>query len=73
MPYESEAVEETVVSEHHDAPRYAVRGESEGKRFRQAPFKNHTDMELALIEGLVGRTPPFAFTLDQFDSPMNSY
>jgi hypothetical protein len=40
---------------------------------RKAPFKNHTDLELALIEGLVGREPPFAFTLEQFDSPFNSY
>ena len=40
---------------------------------RKAPFKNHTDLELALIEGLVGREPPFAFTLELFDSPFNSY
>ena len=25
-----------------------------------APFINHTDVELALIEALVGRTPPFS-------------
>ena len=73
IPYESNEIEETVVSEHHDAPRYAVRGETSGKRIRKAPFKNHTDLEIALIEGLVGRTPPFAFTLEQFDSPFNSY
>jgi len=73
IPYESTTVEETVVSEHHDEPRYAIRGGGDGKRFRRAPFKNHTDLELALIEGLVGRTPPFSFTLDQFDSPTNRY
>jgi len=73
IPYESTEVEETVVSEHHDAPRYAVRGTTGGKRIRKAPFKNHTDLEIALIEGLVDRSPPFAFTLEQFDSPFNSY
>lgn len=70
---ESNNIEETVVSEHHDEPRYAVGGAASGKRFRRAPFKNHTDMELALIESLVGRVPPFSFTLDQFDSPGGSY
>ena len=73
MPFESELVEETVFSEHHDEPRYAVRDGGSGKRFRRAPFKDHTDLELALIEGLVGRSPPFSFMLDQFDSPAGSY
>ncbi len=73
IPYGSEEVEETVISEHHDEPRYALREAQTGKRFRRAPFKNHTDLELALIESLVGRVPPFSFTLDQFDSPTNSY
>jgi len=73
IPYEATEIEETVVSEHHDAPRYAVRDGTGGKRIRKAPFKNHTDLEIALIEGIVGRSPPFAFTLEQFDSPFNSY
>lgn len=73
MPFESEVVEETVVSEHHDEPRYAVRDGGAGKRFRRAPFKDHTDLELALIEGLVGRSPPFSFMLDRFDSPTSTY
>jgi hypothetical protein len=30
------------------------------KRIQPAPFINHTDLELTLIESLVGRTPPFA-------------
>lgn len=73
VPSETSVVEETVVSEHHDAPRFATRTQSAGKRIRVAPFRNHTDIEVALIEELVGRVPPFAFTLDRFDSPMNSY
>lgn len=74
IPSDATAPEETVVTEHHDAPRYATRAQgSAGKRIRKAPFKNHTDMEVALIEELVGRVPPFAFTLDRFDSPTQSY
>ena len=73
MPLATDTVEETVVSEHHDEPRYAVGKAAAGKRFRRAPFKDHTDLELALIEGLVGRSPPFSFMLDQFDSPTGSY
>lgn len=48
-------ISERVVSKHHDAPRYVSKG-----RIDPAPFINHTDVELALIEALVGRTPPFS-------------
>lgn len=51
------AVTERIVSKHHDAPRYVVKA---GRRIVPAPFINHTDVELALIEALVGRKPPFA-------------
>jgi hypothetical protein len=50
-------VTERVVSKHHDAPKYVVKAT---KRIAPAPFINHTDVELALIEALVGRKPPFA-------------
>lgn len=53
------AAVETVISTHHSAPRYVTaRGES-GTRIHAAPFKNHDDDELLLIESLVGRTTPF--------------
>lgn len=48
-------VNERIVSRHHDAPRYVTKN-----RIEPAPFINHTDVELALIEALVGRTPPFS-------------
>jgi hypothetical protein len=48
-------VSERIVSKHHDAPRYVAQN-----RIEPAPFINHTDVELALIEALVGRTPPFS-------------
>ncbi|HEX5093998.1 MAG TPA: hypothetical protein VFV84_15040, partial [Burkholderiales bacterium] len=50
---------ETIVSKHHDAPRYVLKPGA-ARRIQPAPFINHTDVELALIEALVGRTPPFS-------------
>jgi hypothetical protein len=52
-------VSERIVSKHHDAPRYVLK-RGAAKRIQPAPFINHTDVELALIEALVGRTPPFS-------------
>lgn len=52
-------VSERIVSKHHDAPRYVLKAGA-AKRIQPAPFINHTDVELALIETLVGRTPPFS-------------
>lgn len=63
------ASQETIVSRHHDAPRYIYADGVSGKRIRSAPFKNHTDMELALIEALVGRTPPFNLFDEDYGSP----
>lgn len=53
------SVAERIVSKHHDAPRYVLKAGA-AKRIQPAPFINHTDVELALIEALVGRTPPFS-------------
>jgi hypothetical protein len=53
------SVAERIVSRHHDAPRYVLKAGA-AKRIQPAPFVNHTDLELKLIESLVGRTPPFA-------------
>jgi len=50
---------ETITSRHHDAPRYILSNEASGQNIREAPFINHTDLELQVIEGLVGREPPF--------------
>ena len=40
-----------------------------GALIRPAAFKNHTDLELALIEALVGRTPPFPAFDNSYGSP----
>ena len=53
------SVSERIVSKHHDAPRYVLKAGAK-QRIQPAPFINHTDVELALIEALVGRTPPFS-------------
>jgi hypothetical protein len=56
---------ETVNSRHHDAPKYiTLKGE-----IKPAPFINHTDEELMLIESLVGRTTPFAAFDDDYSGP----
>ena len=62
-------VSQDVVSEHHDKPLYVLPSASNGKLIVSAPFINHTDSELALIEELVGRTTPFAYTGGGYEVP----
>jgi len=57
-----------IVSRHHDAPKYILASPRDGQTILPAPFINHTDEELALIEALVGRTPPF-FSPDDLYAP----
>jgi len=64
---------ETVVSRQHDRPLYILAGERAGQNIRAAPFINHTDQELMLIEALVGRTPPFVFPKDNYIGPRRPY
>ncbi len=52
------AARETVRTKHHEAPRY-IMGSGAPQMLMQAPILNHTDAELILLEGLVGREPPF--------------
>ncbi|HEX7643048.1 MAG TPA: FecR domain-containing protein [Burkholderiaceae bacterium] len=63
----------SVVSQHHDRPLYILGGEPPGKNIRSAPFINHTDQELMLVEALVGRTPPFVFPDDKYSAPRRRY
>jgi hypothetical protein len=64
---------ETVVSRQHDRPLYILAAEPAGQNIRAAPFINHTDQELMLIEALVGRTPPFVFPRDDYTQPRRPY
>ena len=60
---------EEIVSSHHDAPRYILGDGASGRRIEPAPVINHTDMELLLIEELVGRSPPFSVSGSDYDAP----
>lgn len=51
------AIRETVITQHHDAPKYVKGGAN--PQIVPAPFKNHDDQELLLIETLVGRSTPY--------------
>ena len=50
---------ESVTTLYHDAPRYIYASGEAGQRIVPAPVINHSDLELVLIEELVGRAPPF--------------
>ena len=63
---------DTVVSSHHDKPLYILADAPAGRSIRLAPFVNHTDQELQLIETLVGRTPPFIFPGSQYNTPRSN-
>lgn len=64
---------ETVVATHHNRPLYILANPKSGEAIRRAPFVNHTDQELALIESLVGRTPPWVFPGDLYSAPRRDY
>jgi hypothetical protein len=64
---------ETVAAAHHDRPLYILGNAPAGKKIRNAPFINHTDQELMLIETLVGRQPPFVFPKGDYSGPRRSY
>lgn len=53
------SISETIQATHHDAPRYILADKSQRNRIQPAPFKDHDDQELLLIETLVGRTAPY--------------
>lgn len=59
----------TVAATHHDRPLFIARAGEPGSLIRTAPFIDHTDQELMLIETLVGRTPPFVFPGSQYERP----
>ncbi len=64
---------ETIAATHHDRPVYIVADGGQGKNIRNAPFLNHTDQELSLIETLVGRKTPFVFSKDSYNAPRRTY
>lgn len=63
----------TVSTQHHDRPLYILKTAERGRHIRDAPFINHTDQELTLIEAIVGRTTPFVFSNDAYSTPRLEY
>ena len=63
----------TVVATHHNRPLYILGGQPAGENIRNAPFIDHTDQELMLIEALVGREPPFVFPKADYSAPRRPY
>jgi len=61
---------ETVRTRHHEQPRY-IMGTGAPQMLMGAPVINHTDAELVMLEGLVGRRPPFSPRLG--DAPRQGY
>ena len=64
---------EIINATRHDRPIYILAKAARGKNIRNAPFVNHTDQELMLIETLVGRNPPFVFPKDSYTGPRRNY
>ena len=63
----------TVAAVHHDRPRDILAEGASGQKMRNAPFLNHTDQELMLVETLVGRQVPFVFPKDDYKVPRREY
>jgi len=64
---------ETVTATDHGRPLYILADGAAGRKIRAAPFINHTDQELALIETLVGRERTFVFPRRSYTAPRRTY
>jgi hypothetical protein len=58
VPVDDPQAAETVRTKHHDQPRY-IYPKGMPRMIERAPVINHTDAELMMLEGLVGRSVPF--------------
>jgi hypothetical protein len=67
------SISETIISQQHDAPRYILAPGAASNRIQPAPFVNHTDDELVMLEALVGREPPFAVFGEGYEGPRIRY
>lgn len=64
---------EVITAEHHDSPKYITNQSSGRSRIQPAPFINHTDTELKLLEAIVGREVPFGMELDIYEGERRDY
>jgi hypothetical protein len=67
------SISEEIVSKHHDDPRYIFEDDVNGALIQPAPFKDHTDEELQLIESIVGRTTPYSSVKEGYPRPRRGY
>ncbi len=68
LPIANPKKAETIRSKHHDHPIY-IGGSNDDKVMGAAKIINHSDIELTLLEAMVGRTPPFADTTSPAAAP----
>ena len=64
---------ELITATHHDAPKYITDRKIRNSHIRPAPFKNHTDAELKLIEAIVGRDVPFGIESELYKGERREY
>ncbi len=58
---------------YHDEPKYITKSPRSGSRIIPAPFINHTDLELKMLEALVGREVPFGLQGDLYGGSRRDY
>ena len=64
---------ELLTATHHDAPKYISDKKVRGTAIRPAPFKNHTDAELKILESIVGREVPFGIESELYKGERREY
>lgn len=64
---------ELITATHHDAPKYITDKKVRGTAIRPAPFKNHTDAELKILEAIVGREVPFGIESELYKGERREY
>ena len=64
---------ELITATHHDAPKYITDKKVRDTRIRPAPFKNHTDAELKVLEAIVGREVPFGIESELYKGERREY
>ncbi len=62
-----------ITATHHDAPKYITDRKTRNTHIRPAPFKNHTDAELKLLEAIVGREVPFGIESELYKGERREY
>jgi hypothetical protein len=65
VPVDDPSQAETVRTQHHDEPRF-IYAKGMPRMLEKAPVFNHTDAELIMLEDLVGRSTPFAFSYTRY-------